>query len=410
VKNTPSLLKNPKLTKTYDRDRWIQEAYDKNHSESARESRKNVLSRLDHYCNKVHEMKPEKVFEWIKKESDSPETQTQIAIDFLSQYVKFCQKDHKDIIISKGRNVNGKEKNLNKNNYLHKLHDNSIGGNIARSRGFMSQVGGIRLHNDDFKRIPIPTVVKKGMYDDEDTEPLTAEQARNVIGRTRDHRSITLYHFMNDTGFRISEAGMVVDSDFDLEANPPTVKVPAVSIKGVKSKGVRFLRKHTAILVRTLLENDDHFTFRKSNEQDLTAFRRAELKKIKHVYEDLGMDDIYEDTGRRKYNLHSWRKRCATEYARSNNESMADGYLRHSKYLAQYHLKSKEERIEAFRRAEIDLAIDEIDKEKARTAEEKGKRARLEKEKNESVREAVFEVFSKMTPEEVKKQMVNFQK
>jgi len=407
MKKRPNLLKKPKLSKTFNRDRWIQEAYDKNHSISARDSRKNILSRLDHYCNKVHGMPPEEVFEWMKKEADTPDTLTQIAIDFLSQYVKFCQKDHRDIIIEKGRNVTG-EKKLNKKNYLHKLHDNSIGGNIARTRGFMSQVGGIRIHNDDYKRIPIPTIVKKGMYDDEEAEPLTAQQARDVISRTRDHRSITMYHFMNDTGFRISEVGMVKDSDFDLDTIPATVKTPNASIKGVKSKGIRFLRSTTARFVRTLIQDNDHYTFRKSDEQSVEAFRRAELKKIKHVYESLGMDDVYEDTGRRKFNLHSWRKRCATEYARANNESMADGYLRHSKYLAQYHLKSKEERVEAFRRAEIDLAIDEIDKEKTRTAEEKEKRTRLEKEKNESVREAVFEVFSKMTPEEIKKQVINF--
>ena len=339
-------MKNPQLTKTYNRDRWIQEAYDRNHSESARDSRMNVLSRLDHYCNKVHEMTPEEIFKWMKKEARTSDALSQLAIDFLSQYVKFCQKDHPDIILHKGRTPKKKQLSVNKNNFLHKLHDNSIGGNVARSRGFMSQVGGIRLHDDDMKRVPIPTVVKKGQYDDEEAEPLTAEQARNVIGRTRNHRAITLYHFMNDTGFRISEAGMVVDSDFDLSANPPTVKVPNKSIKGIKSKGVRFLRNTTSNLVRTLFtDSDDHYTFRNSTKQKIISFRSTELKKIKHVYEVLGMDDTYEDTGRRKYNLHSWRKRCSTEYARSNNESMADGYLRHSKYLAQYHLKSKEERI-----------------------------------------------------------------
>lgn len=365
MKKRPSLLKNPQLVKTYTRERWIQEAYDKNKSEPARDARISALSRLDHYCIKVHKMSPEKVFEWMKKESKTTETLTQFAIDFLSKYVKFCRNDHPDIIINKGRNP--KKNLLNKNNFLHKLHDNSILGNVASSRGFMSQVGGIRIHNDDMKRVPIPTVMKKGLYDDEEAEPLTAIQARNVIGRTRDHRSIVLYYFMNDTAFRISEAGLVIDSDFDLSANPPTVKCPSISIKGVKTNGVRFLRNTTANLVKTLLKDDDeHFTFRNSNEQKLTAFRKVELKKIKHVYDALGMDAIYEDSGRRKYNLHSWRKRCGTEYSRSNNESMADGYLRHTKYLAQYHIKTKEERIEAFRKAEIDLAIDESEKQGAK--------------------------------------------
>ncbi len=95
------------------------------------------------------------------------------------------------------------------------------------------------------------------------------------------------------------------------------------------------------------------------------------------------MTQIYEDTGRRKYNLHSWRKRCSTEYARANNESMADGYLRHSKYLAQYHQKTKEERVEAFRKAEMDLAIDETEKKNAKIKELESDKTELEKIKAE---------------------------
>jgi len=368
---------NPQLATTYTRERWIQVAYDKNKSEPARQARISSLSRIDHYCNNVHNNPPEQVFEWMKRNSKKTEDLTGLAIDFLSQYVKFCQNDHHDIIINKGRNP--KKNQLNKNNFLHKLHDNSILGNVLALKGFMSQVGGIRIHKDDMKLVPMPTVTKRGQYDDEDAEPLTAEQARNVIGRTRDHRSIVLYHFMNDTGFRISEAGMVIDSDFDLSANPPSVKCPRVSIKGVKATGIRFLRNTTANLVKTLLKDDKHFTFRNSNEQKPEAFRKVELKKIKHVYDDLGMNAIYEDSGRRKYNLHSWRKRCGTEYSRSNSESLADGYLRHQKYLAQYHLVKKEERIQAFRRAEIDLAIDEVEKIKIENSELEEKNQRIKK-------------------------------
>ena len=129
---TPSLGINPQLTTSYDRDRWINEAYEKNGSESARESRKSILSRLDHYCHKIHQMPPEEIFLWMKKESkktDEPtDTLTQYAIDFLSRYVKFCQVDHKDIIIKKGT----KNSKINKKNYLHKLHNNSILGVVSR--------------------------------------------------------------------------------------------------------------------------------------------------------------------------------------------------------------------------------------------------------------------------------------
>ncbi len=91
----PSLTVNPQLTDNYSRERWISDAFEKNGSESAKLARISIVSRLDHYCLKVHKMKTEDVFEWMKKEAKTPEILTQYAIDFLSQYVKFCQKDQK---------------------------------------------------------------------------------------------------------------------------------------------------------------------------------------------------------------------------------------------------------------------------------------------------------------------------
>lgn len=166
----------------------------------------------------------------------------------------------------------------------------------------------------------MPNTIKKGMYEDEEAEPLTAEQARDVISRVRNHRSIALYNFMNGTGFRISEAGLVVDPDFDFSSSPPSVKTPNLSIKGVMSRGVRYMRASTAHQIKTLVKDDEHFTFRHNDTQTLLAFRNAEYKKIKNAYDKLGMTQTYEDTGRRKYNLHSWRKRCGTEYSRNNSK------------------------------------------------------------------------------------------
>jgi len=400
IMKKPSLKINPQLTDSYSRERWIADAYETNGSESAKLARVSIVSRLDHYCLKVHKMKTEDVFEWMKKEAKTSEILTQYAIDFLSQYVKFCQKDHKDIIINKGRNT--KTNKLSKKNYLHKLHNNSIPGKVFSSRGFMSQVGGIRIHNDDMKRVPIPNTIKKGMYDDEEAEPLTAEQARNVISMVKNQRSIAIYNFMNDTAFRISETSMVVDSDFDFNARPPTVKTPNISVKGVLTRGVRYMRLSTSVQIQRLLTGDDkHFTFRHTDSQTMLAFRNAEYKKIKQAYDKLGMDKVNDDTGRRNFNLHSWRKRCGTEYARSNNESMSDGYLRHSKYLAQYHLKTKEERIEAFKRAEIDLAIDETEKLKVKNRDLEEEKSELEALKEKFKSQLTEEAFIKRMRDEV---------
>ena len=77
MKKEPELILKPQLTQTYTRERYFQDAFDKNKSISAKESRIRIVSRLDHYCLKVHNMQPEEVFEWIKKESKTPEMVTQ---------------------------------------------------------------------------------------------------------------------------------------------------------------------------------------------------------------------------------------------------------------------------------------------------------------------------------------------
>jgi len=74
---------------------------------------------------------------------------------------------------------------------------------------------------------------------------------------------------------------------------------------------------------------------------------------------------MYPDSNRHKYNVHSWRKRCSTEYGRSAGESQADGYIRHAGNLKQYHLRSIKEREQMFRVACIDMAIDGLDKKDA---------------------------------------------
>ena len=117
----------------------------------------------------------------------------------------------------------------------------------------------------------------------------------------------------------------------------------------------------------------------------------------------LMLTGIYEDTGRHKYNTHSWRKRCRTEYKRNNGEDLAHGYLRHTKYLAQYMHYTIQERIEAFRKAEIDLAIDGIEKATVKISSKDRQIADITKEKKEATRDELLDLINDLTPEELER-------
>ena len=130
-------------------------------------------------------------------------------------------------------------------------------------------------------------------------------------------------------------------------------------------------------------KNDDHFIFKMYDKQSITQFRHNELAKIRKTYNRIGMDECYEASGRHKFNLHSWRKRCATEYARKNGEALAHGYIRHRKYLGMYIVKSKEERIDYFKKAMMDLVIDPTEKQKLEIQSLEKDKFKLEKKNAE---------------------------
>jgi len=207
---------------------------------------------------------------------------------------------------------------------------------------------------------------------------------------------------MNDTGFRISEAGQIQEKHIDFQKNPVEIVLPQNNSKGKSAGGIRYIRRETAKRIKLLCNgSQDRFIFKLHDSQSILQFRHNELARIRKTYDLLGMTERFEDTGRHKFNLHSWRKRCATEYARSNGESLAHGYIRHRKYLEMYIVKSKEERISYFQKAVIDLAIDEIEKAKQEINSKDQELIDIKKAQKKSAREAVLGIINEISPQEL---------
>jgi len=314
---------------------------------------------------------------------------------FLDEFVKWLLVDHPNIMLSRGSHRSAKY-------FLKRKNKNSVSVYFATIRKYLSLVGGIRLHNDDIKMDVTKPKTTSRDYEDEESEPLTAEQARKVIEITKNQRSITLYHTMNDTGFRISEAGKIQKKHINFEKNPVEIFLPTENSKGKNSGGTRYVRTETAKRLRMLCKGiENHYVFKMNDAQSILQFRHNELAKIRKSYNQIGMTQRYEESGRHKFNLHSWRKRCATEYARKNGEALAHGYIRHRKHLAMYIVKSKEERIEYFKKAIIDLAIDEIEKSQHVIEEKEKEIFEMKKMQKETAREAVLDFVNNMTTKEI---------
>lgn len=402
-------LHAPNLETTITRERFLSKALDKNNSKSAYDTKLAQLRRLDYYSENIHKMSTDNVIGWINSFDDT-DKRKKLAVNYLDKYVEFCKIDHPNIITRKGRKLKGEKPTYSAKYYikiqptLKKLHNNSFAGYYSTAKSYLSQVGGIRLHDDDLISINLPISRKRGDYDDEQAEPLTDEQARRVLSHLRAVKTIAVCHVMNDTGFRVTEAGLIQEKHINLEKTPCEIFLPPENSKGGRVGGTRYIRDSTVLKVKHLLTGDhENFVFKKNKKQSATSFRHQILEQLRTAYDKEGLVAVYEDTQRHKYNTHSWRKRCGTEYKRNNGEDLAHGYLRHTKYLAQYMHYSQEERVQSFRKAEIDLAIDGIEKASVKLTQKERQIEGLEKEKKEMSREDLLDFIMELSPEELER-------
>lgn len=377
------------------REEFLEKIYSKSGSESALDTAKAHLNNLDYFCQDKYNRETITILADLREDMERTRSPTKV-LRFLDEFVKWLLTDHPNIMLSRGvhRSVKYPLKRKNKN---------SVSAYFATVRKYLSHVGGIRLHNDDIKMDVTKPKTTSGDYENEEAEPLTAEQARKVIEVTKNQKSITLYHTMNDTGFRISESGKIQEKHINFEKNPVEIFLPTENSKGKNAGGIRYVRIETAKRIKLLCtDKENHFIFKMYDEQSITQFRHNELAKIRKAYNQIGMNQRYEESGRHKFNLHSWRKRCATEYARKNGEALAHGYIRHRKHLAMYIVKSKEERISCFEKAMMDLAIDEIEKYQCDIDKKNKEIFEMKKSQHESAREAVLDIINNLTSKDIK--------
>lgn len=341
------------LSSLLTKEEFFEKIYSKSNSKDSEGNARSYIAALDYYSLDKYYLPTEKIMSDLrsdlKKNGDISK-----ASNYLNNFVLWLSKDHENIIISKGKNKQAKT-------FLKKKNPNSITAYFSMARRYLKLCGGIRINDDDVRDfITIP----RSITDDEDAEPITLEIARDIIANTKDPKRRTMYYFMKDTGFRISETGLTQKKHIHLEMNPPSVFIPKINSKGKVASSWVYLTGESAKRISILIKNmtDDDFVFKRYNEQPLKSFRENELELIRLVYDKLGLVERYAHNNRYKYNLHSWRAFCATQFSKNTSEELAHGYIRHKKYLAQYIRKTDEEKRELFKKASVNLTLDESER------------------------------------------------
>ncbi len=310
--------------------------------------------------------------------ADHRETQNPMKVMRVMQgFVDWCQEDHPTLFYKSGFNQTSQRP-------VKKLHNNTIGSIFSFIRKYMAQVGGIRIDDKDINmHIALPARINT---DDDDAEPITYLMAKELLDQLKTHvRLVTACHGMNSTAFRWREWILTQEKNIDWTSKPPTVYLEQHKSKGKKSKGKRFMLPQAATRVKNLMTGNPENYFNLTPEESLQmqdpdisikekeriirntqrrankAFRRAcaqlDKGRAKPFYQEK-----YPENNRFKINLHSWRKKCGTDYANVNGEDLSHKYLRHARYLSMYTLKTEDERIEAFQKAAPLLALDEDEK------------------------------------------------
>ena len=191
------------------RDQFLEKVYQTSQSQSTRESAHAHLTNLDLYCKDKYDRDTDTVLDDLRTDMEITRSPAKV-LRFLDDFVSWLQVDHPHILLTKARHNSAKY-------YLRKKNKNSISHYFSTSRKYLSLVGGIRIHDDDIKMAITKPKADTGNYEDEESEPLTAEQARAIIELTTDQQSITLYHFLNDVGFRMTETCLVQEKHINFE-------------------------------------------------------------------------------------------------------------------------------------------------------------------------------------------------
>jgi integrase len=356
------------------REEFFKKIYNKSKSIDSEGNAKSYLATLDHYSKDKYGLETGQIMADLRLDVKSTNSQAKV-FRYLNDYVEWLLENHPNIIIKRGKNKSALT-------YLKAKNANSITAYFSMARRYLKLCGGIRINDDDIRDyITFP----RSITDDEEAQPLTPEIARDVISRTRDQKRVTLYYFMKDTGFRISEAGSTQKKHIHLETKPPSVFLPKANSKGKVASSWVYLTNETAKRIVILIKNldDQDYPFKRYNEQPLKQFRENELEVLRIVYKKIGLNERYSHNNRYKFNIHSWRAFCATQYAKNTSEEAAHGYIRHKKYLQQYIRKTDSEKIQLFERASFDLTLDESARKQVELDIIRREKFELEKQKHD---------------------------
>jgi hypothetical protein len=209
---------------------------------------------------------------------------------------------------------------------------------------------GIKLNDRDIKQeLTFPTNIEEELHG------VTLDELQKLLP-TMQYKKRTMFICQLSGLMRVGEMVQLRKRHVTDLGHNMMIKIPAIMTKSKKGR-TTFWSKEASRLVRPILKklDDDDLIFQKN-----VHFHNAVIaveQVMRRGLQRVGLDQRYESTNRFLINTHSLRAYGITKISR-HDPNFAKKIAGQKGYLLQYDRQTDEEKLETYRKYEIDLLID----------------------------------------------------
>lgn len=188
-------------------------------------------------------------------------------------------------------------------------------------------------------------------------EPLTIQDARELINQCRNERLACYLLLLLSTGLRPIEAASLRLKDIDFSVSPTRINVRKETTKTKRGRTI-YCSDEATRQIRILMEQqkrnhtpkqpDDYLFTIQSNTKPSSIYQRL-LDQFERLQEKVHKDQKKENSRRRKITLHSFRRTAFTIINQQTDSEYANWYLGHNHSVYWTHTEDERREIYAKR-------------------------------------------------------------
>jgi integrase len=346
TKKTTLTLNTPQMTD----EEFFERVFSKSESVRSVNTTKTALQSFDHYCQ--HELglngqsmnqMISQYQEWLKPEKvdgERPEPDTQKVCISLEKFIRFCQKNHDEIVINTNATFKAKS-------------PVTIKTYFGMVKTYLRIVHGVKITTEDIKDYVIFPKVRK-----EARKPISLDTLKTIWNNCDPQRR-ALYYVLISSGMRLGEGLSLKKSNFHIKEIPIRVSLLADDTK-TKEARETYISAEAWERVKPIYDKkgDDEYLFLKF--PTIPKGVIGEDRYFGRLRERLLMTERYPKSIRFIVNIHSFRSYFITKASMKHGSDYSHAISGHGAYLKEYIRIPPEERAQKYLTLEPQLLIESV--------------------------------------------------